>query len=565
MLIYGLIFWGPQPFDSVHRYLFLRDKHSCMSLNEKFGRGGSSLHKVSVNTAPDVVLLRRLLNDLSDATTASQCEISWQVADDFYSLTLDHSRLSARAEWKLYHIQGGQSNLLWSHATNDLHAVHRLLAGAHQQAKPGAKSQTGLVSQQAKPGKSQTGLTALPAEETVSQERRAININSNLSGKLRKLFIGAQEEIITGSQLLPVGKSQPLSKKQGPSKPATEFIDIIPGREVLQNLFMGEFGIFSYPTFLFFLEREYFQALDNKTPSTLIVFKATSAVDNIDVSAFPSPLLQEIAKRIKYTQRKTDIFAQYEEGKFVVLLPETGSAGAKSFVRRVEKALSKTPLGPGLSDDSIKFTFGIATLGEHCKTLHEFMTYADKALERALELGKDIFSDEDVLEEQSFDENKIKSVDLTAARQLVAQLISVGIFTYPAFLAFLEQEYYRAVRKEQDLLIIILKVRLYEETFDEAANLLPTQAFYEVIRRIGCQLNKRDIFAHYGHGNFVIMRSNATVSQMDAFGKKLIQNIISEEWLTPECPTSSLVTHTQICIARAHPTAANLFCFVPTS
>ncbi len=550
-----------------------------MSLNEKFGRRGSNLRKVSINSAPDVVLLRRLLNDLSDATTAAQCEISWQVAEDFYALTLDHSRLSARAEWKLYHNQGGQSNLLWSHATNDINAVHRMLAEAQPQSKRATKSQTGLMSQQAKAEKrptgltaeqtkslrSQTGLPALAAGETISQERRAINIDSNLSGKLRKLFIGAQDDIITGSQLLPVSKSEIVPRSHGTSKPATEFIDITPGREILQTLFIGEFGIFSYATFLFFLEREYFQALENKTPSTLIIFKATSAGDNVDVSAFPSPVLQEIARRIKYTQRKTDILAQYEDGKFVMLLPETTYAGAKSFVHRVEKALSKTPLGPGLSNDPIKFTFGIATLGQHCNTLHEFITYADIALERALALGKDIFSDEDVIEEQSFDPNRIKSIDLTAARQLVAQLISVGIFTYPAFLAFLEQEYYRAVRKERDLLIIILKARLYEETFDQPTNLLPTQAFFELIRRIGCQLNKRDILAHYGHGNFIIMRSNATILQMDAFSKKLIQGIMSEEWLTPECPVSSLVTRTRICIARAHPTAPNLFCFVPSS
>lgn len=97
-------------------------------------------------------------------------------------------------------------------------------------------------------------------------------------------------------------------------------------------------------------------------------------------------------------------------------------------------------------------------------------------------------------------------------------------------------------------------MRVYKETFDQAANILPDQAFYEVIRRIGLLLTKRDIFAHYAQGNFVIMRSNTSLVQMQNLVKKSVQSLMSEEWLTPECPASSLRISTQICSVRQNKT-----------
>jgi len=562
-----------------------------MSLNEKFGRGGgSNIRKVNINDAPDIGMLQKLLSDLSTSTTGSQCDVSWQSENNVYTLSLIHSRQTARAGWKLYRGKGLQPSLLWAHATNDVGTIQNLVAEALKQVKPTqsqitlkqvkkpTQTQTSLppAVPQIKPTQSQTSLppalpkmrptqtqTSLPtarSPEPIRQERRAININSNLSGKLRELFIGTQEDMIAGTRSSP----PPATRTQSLNKPVIKFIDLTPGRDILQHLFMGELGIFSYPTFLFFLEREYYEALENNSPITLIIFQATSTGSTGNDPLSP-PVLQELAKRIKHTQRKTDILAQYEGNKFAVLLPDTTISGAKSFIQRVEKALLKTELAPGLSSSSMKFTFGLATLGEHCKTLQAFLFLAEKALERAQQHGKNLVCDEDILSAESFDEDEYlsKSIDLTKTRELVSQLISAGIFTYPAFLAFLEHEYYRSARKERDLLIVILKVRVDEETFDEASNMLPAPAFYEVIRRIGTMLTKRDIFAHYGHSNFVIMRSNTSTTQMQNFAKRLIQSVMDEEWLTPECPVTSLRMRTEICIARAHPTAVNLFCFVP--
>ncbi len=518
-----------------------------MSLNEKFGRGSSKIRKVNVHHEPEIEFLRTLLGELSNSTTESQCDVSWPDGHNVYTLTLNHSRQSARASWKLYSGRGAQPALIWAHDTNDVVTVRKLVSEA--------------IRKQAKPSESYLSLSALRKPDGVSEERRATGPQSNVSGKLRKLFIGARQDMIAEKHSPSVSgaKQQPVAKQLS-SKPAIEFIDMTPGREILQRVLTGQYGVFSYPAFLFFLEREYYTAVENKLPITLIIFRANDTGNTLDVNSFDSPILQEIAKRIKYTQRKTDILAQYLDNKFAVLLPETNAAGAKLFVKRIEKALL---LMPGLTD--IKFTFGLATAAGHCNTLPSFISYAENAFENAQELGKDLVCDDEIFAEGNSKELESKPVDLSPARQLIGQLVSGGIFTYPAFLAFLEHEYYISARKERDLLILLLKVRVKEETFDEDINKLEVPAFYEVMRRIGTSLNKRDIFAHYEKNNFVIMRPNASVAQMESLADKLIQSIKNEEWLPPDYPIDSLCLRSEICIARAHPTAANLFCLVPAN
>src|SRR5262249_14828944 len=158
-----------------------------MSLKEKFGQDGSNIRKVNILEPPDISMLQRLLSDLSIATTTAQCDVSWQFEGITYTLALRHSRQTARASWKLYRGQGMQAQLVWDHSTNDVSVVYR---------------QVQNILKQPLPSQSQTRIIALKNPDIIGEERRAININSNLSGKLRKLFIGTQEYVIAGKQSL---------------------------------------------------------------------------------------------------------------------------------------------------------------------------------------------------------------------------------------------------------------------------------------------------------------------------------------------------------------------------
>jgi GGDEF domain-containing protein len=515
-----------------------------MSLNEKFGRSRGNVRKVKLQELPDLQLLQRLLSDLSTSTLGAECDVAWQSEGNFYTLNLVHSRQAVRASWKLYRGQGVQPKLVWEHATNDITVVHKAIQSDLAQINSAA----------AKEG----------APRTWTEDRRAINLNNNLSSKLRHLFIGAQDDFAaSAASERPPALSAPVDSSQ-----LIEYADLSAGRDILKQLVVSDHGVFSYPTFLFFLEREYYEALENNTPITLVVFSTKNGADMGSVAAASSilePVFLEVAKRLRQTQRKTDILARYEQDKFAVLLPDTNRAGGKAFVRRVEKALLKTGVSIVAKDGSLSCSFGIATLAEHCPTLPALLAFADKALQLAQQLGSNVITDEDILNDQRVSgfEYLSKSIDLAPTQQLVSQLVSAGIFTYPAFLSFLEHEYYRSARKKRELFVFLLKLRVNEETFDQSTNLLPPPAFYEVIRRVGTLLTKRDIFAHYGQGNFVILRSNTSAGQMENFSRRATQAILSEEWLTPECSAASLRIARQICTVRPHPTSPDLLGLVP--
>jgi len=520
-----------------------------MSLNEKFGRGFSGLGKVSIRQVPDRSMLQKLSSDLSIAAPGTECEITWQSGLNTFVLALKFSRETARANWKLYLGKGAQPRLIWEYDTNEIAIVHQLLLAE--------------IQKQAKSSQSMNAISEVRGTTAPPEERRAANIDKNLSGKLRQLFVSTQQDIIDNKNIaLPVVSSS----KSG--KSATEYVDLTPGKELLQNLFVNQLGIFSTATFLFLLEREYEEAVANKSPITLVLFKpdVISTTDTIDSVPVPlhSTVIQVTAKTLQHTQRKTDILAQMTENKFAVLLTDTNAAGGRVFVSRVQKALQKVS-SASAGEILPKFIFGMATLSDRCKTLPDLLYFADKSLTKARQTKKDLASDQDIPNPTPEEQQKYlnRSVDLKPTRQLVGQLISAGIFTYPAFLGFLEHEFYRNARKKRDLLVLLFKVRVRSEKFDEATHLLPDQAFYEVIRRVGSVLTKRDVFAHYSHGNFVVMRSNASVTEMRSLSKRVMQSVTANQWLTPECSVESLRIRVQICTVRVHETSSTLFGFVP--
>ena len=278
-----------------------------MSLNEKFGRGSSSLRKVEIHDVPDVAMLQKLFSDLSVASPGTECEISWQSGQNTFILSLGYSRQTARADWKLYLSRGLQPRLLWEYTTNDVSILHQLVLTELQK--------------QLRTTQSMNALPALRGPAAAPEERRAVNINSNLSGKLRQLFIGAQEDLVAEASPPPARAVKP----QLSTKSAVEYVDLSAGRQLLQNLFVNKFGIFSYPTFCFFWN-ENIMKVWKIIVQLHCFFQAitTAAAQGSDISLSP-PLLQGITKTILYTQRKTDIFSQSQENKFAVLLTDTNA------------------------------------------------------------------------------------------------------------------------------------------------------------------------------------------------------------------------------------------------
>lgn len=87
-------------------------------------------------------------------------------------------------------------------------------------------------------------------------------------------------------------------------------------------------------------------------------------------------VLKELAKTLQDTVRGCDFVARYGGEEFVVLLPETGVAGAKEAAERMRKALE----AQSWEKRPVTASFGVATLTSETPTTAELVDAADKAL-----------------------------------------------------------------------------------------------------------------------------------------------------------------------------------------
>ena len=99
-------------------------------------------------------------------------------------------------------------------------------------------------------------------------------------------------------------------------------------------------------------------------------------------------LLKMLVQCIQQQLRETDIVARYGGDEFVVLLPETTSAGAEKMAKRVRERVAVAVLATRDKQISSTVSIGIASYPEHASDLETVMEQADQALYTSKTSGK---------------------------------------------------------------------------------------------------------------------------------------------------------------------------------
>jgi len=103
--------------------------------------------------------------------------------------------------------------------------------------------------------------------------------------------------------------------------------------------------------------------------------------------------LAELAARCHSALRKVDILGRYGGDEFVILLPETASAGARVVAERIRQAVSQ-PLQIADRTLTVTISIGIAELDLKDGDLETLLQHADRALYAAKNAGRNcIFVD----------------------------------------------------------------------------------------------------------------------------------------------------------------------------
>lgn len=122
-----------------------------------------------------------------------------------------------------------------------------------------------------------------------------------------------------------------------------------------------------------------------------------------------------------------------------------------------------------------------------------------------------------------------KTIDPTAIHSVMMSLrrAETGMFTYPAFLYFLEQEYFRGYRSGSPLSVMIMEMRVIKGPPDFKREPLDVVAVAEVFRRISQLKRHIDLVAHYETYDYAMILPNTKSSGANVFAQKIVNSLLS--------------------------------------
>jgi diguanylate cyclase (GGDEF)-like protein len=170
-------------------------------------------------------------------------------------------------------------------------------------------------------------------------------------------------------------------------------------------------------------------------------------------------------------------------------------------------------------------------------------------------------------------------IDTAAIQSIMLKLrrADTGMFLYPAFLYFLEQEYLRCYRARSPLSVIVFEMRNLTSASDR--QVLPTAAILEAALRISKLKRHVDLIAHYDAFDFALLLPNTKVSGAEIFANRVLKVLQSSplaDNVTPDtlalsfgCATipedttdmSALLGAAELCMTQSRETKKPLVMF----
>jgi GGDEF domain-containing protein len=114
-----------------------------------------------------------------------------------------------------------------------------------------------------------------------------------------------------------------------------------------------------------------------------------------------------------------------------------------------------------------------------------------------------------------------------------------GMFTYPAFLYFLEQEYFRGYRSASPISIVVFQMRVRNGASDAIREPLPVAAVSEAVRRISRVKRHVDLLAHYETFDYALLLPNTKTGGAGVFANRVIKALKASA-LAPGIDSSNL-------------------------
>ncbi|HMP53237.1 MAG TPA: diguanylate cyclase, partial [Candidatus Melainabacteria bacterium] len=147
--------------------------------------------------------------------------------------------------------------------------------------------------------------------------------------------------------------------------------------------------------------------------------------------------------------------------------------------------------------------------------------------------SKTLISGKHSLVPKAMDSAAIQSVMMSLRRP------DTGMFNYPAFLYFLEQEYFRGHRAGTPVTVIIFEMRVKTGIKDVIREPLPTSALNQAVVRITSAKRHNDLLAHYEGFDYALLCPDTDTEGALIFCERLVKSL-SKDPLSPTVKPESL-------------------------
>jgi GGDEF domain-containing protein len=123
-----------------------------------------------------------------------------------------------------------------------------------------------------------------------------------------------------------------------------------------------------------------------------------------------------------------------------------------------------------------------------------------------------------------------RNIDSVAIQSVMMALrrAETGMFIYPAFLYFLEQEYFRSYRSGSPLSVFVFEMRYITQQGSELVRqILPQPALLDAVGRISQLKRHVDLLAHYDAFDYAMLLPNTKSSGAEIFGNRLVKALMA--------------------------------------
>ncbi|HEY9777774.1 MAG TPA: DUF4388 domain-containing protein [Planktothrix sp.] len=127
-----------------------------------------------------------------------------------------------------------------------------------------------------------------------------------------------------------------------------------------------------------------------------------------------------------------------------------------------------------------------------------------------------------IMEPKRIDKRLIQNVMMSLRRP------ETGLFTYAAFLYFMEQEYFRAYRSANPMSVVLFQMRVQGTAGDAPAAPLPMGALSAAVRKISGLKRHVDLLAHYENHDYALLLPNTKGAGALVLAARLYNGLMTE-------------------------------------